>query len=128
MVQKLANIAEKAFQPCSYEQAFRFANGTVSHTLPEFCDHLRSVDVGTLEYHRGHFHFWIHDVLGDKTLATRIKMLGERRELRGEELRENLVGTLDERLTVLEAQTGQKRARSTKSKNARSVPVRRRSS
>lgn len=130
MVQKLATLAEKAFQPCAPERAFRFSNGAAAHTLAEFRDHLQGADLGTLQYHRNHYHHWIHDVLGDKTLATRVKMLGERRELHGDAYKEQIVDTVEERLAVLERELGPKRSRSAssgKAKTARDVPVRRRS-
>ncbi|HWG91606.1 MAG TPA: hypothetical protein VNZ52_12225 [Candidatus Thermoplasmatota archaeon] len=129
MPQRLAAIATRALARTSHEQAFHFANGTVSYSLAEFATHLRTVDAGTVQYHRGHFHYWVDGVLGDKTLATRLRMLGERPDLAGETLREAFANAVDTRLETLERETGAlktHRSETHRGKGPRNVPVRRR--
>ncbi|KYK26624.1 hypothetical protein AYK26_07305 [Euryarchaeota archaeon SM23-78] len=57
--------------------AFWFANGTIARNIYELVSAMESCDKNVFEYHvnleKNDFYNWILNVLGDKTLARRVK-------------------------------------------------------
>jgi hypothetical protein len=74
--------------------------------LSELIDRLRRLDLDALAYHfrRGDFDRWIRDVLHDETLARWVDRL-QATDLAGEELRQVLLDTLEQRRRMLERLT-----------------------
>lgn len=75
--------------------------GKVALSLADFVEHLRAVDIRSVNFHfeRQDFEKWIRDVLGDIELSRRIDRI--RKELRGEMLRNEIVRIVKERLEEL---------------------------
>ena len=75
--------------------------GVQAHSLLEFLEAVRKVEVGSLEFHlqRGDFERWIREVLGLAFLSSRISSL-RKEGVKGEELRKRLVGVLEEWLRI----------------------------
>ena len=97
-------IALKALSPVPEDMEFRFYmgigeyTGLSTKTLKDFCELLKKVDVGSLEFHvsRGDFENWITVVFGDTKLANEIKRIRESK-LGGEILRNEILCTTEAR-------------------------------
>ena len=78
----------------SKEKAFYFFTsignytGEKAHSLEEFLEKIKEVDIKSLEFHlyRGDFERWIREVLGIKELAEKMDEI-QKLNLRGETLR-----------------------------------------
>jgi len=77
------------------------STGEVAISLVDFVEKLRSVDIGSIDFHfkRRDFEKWIRDILGDAELSTRIRRL--RKETHGEALRNEIIKIVKERLEEL---------------------------
>jgi len=73
------------------------------HSLYEFREALKAVDVGSVEFHakRGDFERWIRQVVGDKTLANKLAK-ASKEKLSGEKLRRRVFAVVDARIKQLE--------------------------
>jgi hypothetical protein len=75
--------------------------GIYAQSLEEFYRQIKQVCSDSLSFHlyRGDFENWIRDVLGDNELAEEVGNLKELK-LNGEELRRDLIKTIDSRYGV----------------------------
>lgn len=89
---------QHAFDPCPEDRAFRFSNGARARSLDEFRHVVTSAPADVLLHHRGHFHYWVRDVLQEPQLADKLKQEGERAR-DGESLRRTLDPLLERALT-----------------------------
>lgn len=92
----------RALEPCPEPQAFRFRDGHVARDLPSFRDHLRTIDVSTVEFHRNHFHYWLRDVLEEDVLAKEANSLGADPRVSAETLRRDLLNATENRIVELQ--------------------------
>jgi len=89
------------------EKSFQFYGGVekplgiYAQSLEEFYRQIKQVYSDSLDFHlyRGDFENWIRDVLGDSELADEVGNLKELK-LNGEELRRDLIKTIDSRYGV----------------------------
>jgi hypothetical protein len=73
----------KFLEPVSYEESFRFLDGTARPTgeiaisLSDFCSKIRTVSSESLLFHlkRNDFQEWIGEVIGDDELARRLNRI-----------------------------------------------------
>ncbi len=72
-----------------------------ANSLEDFADKLDGVDSISISFHypRGDFQAWIKDVIGDNTLADRMCFI--RRDISGEELRQELKKIISKRIKEL---------------------------
>jgi hypothetical protein len=93
--------AKKVDRPFSFYSGLGRPLGVQAHSLLEFLEAVKRVEVSSLEFHteRGDFERWIKEVLGLAFLSSRISSL-RKEGVRGEELREKLVEALEEWLKV----------------------------
>jgi hypothetical protein len=65
----------------------------------DFAEKLDEVDVAAIEFHypRGDFQFWITKILGDEELGNRMCFID--RDIRGQELRQEISKLVRERLS-----------------------------
>lgn len=77
--------------------------GLSAKTLNDFCDHLKEVDVGALEFHvsRGDFENWITSVFDDTKLANELTRIRESK-LGGESLRNEILDAAEARYRKFE--------------------------
>jgi hypothetical protein len=103
----LKNVASNILRSVPPQNAFYFyraigaPTGAAARNLPDFLGILNTIDLASLQFHlgRGDFENWLK-MLGDDTLAKQIAALKERK-LRGEDLRVQLVDTVQARLDSL---------------------------
>lgn len=103
-------IAKRMLQPFPIEKGFtffyEFARPTqlTVHSLEEFHNALKVVDLQSLEFHmeRGDFERWIRQVMGDDVLADGLKSVSDER-LRGKPLRAKILGMVHRRIKDLKA-------------------------
>jgi hypothetical protein len=86
-----------AFDPCPDQVAFRFQHGAQARSLDEFRRVLSNAPADVVQFHRGHYHLWVRDILQDAQLADRLKQEGERSR-DGETLRRSLDTVLERAL------------------------------
>jgi len=93
--------AKRVDHPFSFYSGLDRPLGVQAHSLLEFLEAVRKVEVGSLEFHleRGDFERWIREVLGLAFLSSRISSL-RKEGVKGEELRKRLVGVLEEWLRI----------------------------
>ena len=93
--------AKRVDRPFSFYSGLDRPLGVQAHSLLEFLEAVKRVEVGSLEFHteRGDFERWIREVLGLAFLSSRISSL-RKEGVRGERLREKLVEALEEWLKV----------------------------
>jgi Family of unknown function (DUF5752) len=104
----LKNVASNLLRSVPPQNAFYFyraigaPTGAAARNLPDFLGILNTIDLTSLQFHlgRGDFENWLK-MLGDDTLAKQIATLKERK-LRGEDLRVQLVDTVQARLDSLQ--------------------------
>jgi uncharacterized protein DUF5752 len=104
----LKNVASNLLRSVPPQNAFYFyraigaPTGAAARNLPDFLGILSTIDLTSLQFHlgRGDFENWLK-MLGDDTLAKQIATLKERK-LRGEDLRVQLVDTVQARLDSLQ--------------------------
>jgi Family of unknown function (DUF5752) len=104
----LKNVASNILRSVPPRNAFYFyraigaPTGAAARNLPDFLGILNTIDLTSLQFHlgRGDFENWLK-MLGDDTLAKQIATLKERK-LRGEDLRVQLVDTVQARLDSLQ--------------------------
>ncbi len=104
----LKNVASNILRSVPPQNAFYFyramgaPTGAAARNLPDFLGILNTIDLTSLQFHlgRGDFENWLK-MLGDDTLAKQIATLKERK-LRGEDLRVQLVDTVQARLESLQ--------------------------
>jgi hypothetical protein len=104
----LKNVASNVLRSVPPQNAFCFyraigaPTGAAARNLPDFLGILNTIDLTSLQFHlgRGDFENWLK-MLGDDTLAKQIATLKERK-LRGEDLRVQLVDTVQARLISLQ--------------------------
>jgi uncharacterized protein DUF5752 len=104
----LKNVASNILRSVPPQNAFYFyraigaPTGAAARNLPDFLGILNTIDLTSLQFHlgRGDFENWLK-MLGDDTLAKQIATLKERK-LRGEDLRVQLVDTVQARLISLQ--------------------------
>ncbi len=91
-----------------YEHGFHFNvekkyTGVTAKSLVDFASLLESIDVASILYHypRGDFQKWIEDTLGDKELADQMCFI--KREISGEQLRNQLLKLVQKRIRELKA-------------------------
>jgi len=79
-------------------------SGKSAHSLEEFLDIIKNIDIKSLEYHlyRGDFEKWSFSALSDDALTVRIRRLREKK-LRGEILRDYLHNIFSTRLEELKS-------------------------
>jgi hypothetical protein len=107
----LKNVASNLLRSVPPQNAFYFyraigaPTGAAARNLPDFLGILNTIDLTSLQFHlgRGDFENWLK-MLGDDTLAKQIATLKERK-LRGEDLRVQLVDTVQARLSSLQKTT-----------------------
>jgi hypothetical protein len=107
----LKNVASNLLRSVPPQNAFYFyraigaPTGAAARNLPDFLGILNTIDLTSLQFHldRGDFVNWLK-MLGDDTLAKQIATLKERK-LRGENLRVQLVDTVQARLSSLQKTT-----------------------
>jgi len=100
-------FAEKVLRETLPEKAFHFYSGIgqptgiSSNNLVDFCDTIRTIDVGSVVFHvaRGDFELWVH-FLGDIELSKKLRLIREA-ELTGETLRDRLYKALRSRCDEL---------------------------
>ena len=101
-------LAERILSPVSHERAFFFYEqvgrplDAVAHSLKEFGEKLKTVDVGSIQFHleRGDFEKWVY-MLGDAELAKSLVKL-KKTALAGEKLRTEIVRVVQTRLKQLQ--------------------------
>jgi uncharacterized protein DUF5752 len=104
----LKNVASNILRNVPPQNAFYFyraigaPTGAAARNLPDFLGIVNTIDLTSLQFHlgRGDFENWLK-MLGDDTLAKQIATLKERK-LRGEDLRVQLVDTVQARLDSLQ--------------------------
>jgi len=83
---------------------YEFARPTqlTVHSLEEFHSALKTVDVKSVEFHteRGDFERWIRHVVGDDTLADRLRAIANQK-LSGEPLRKKTTNVVEQRIKEL---------------------------
>jgi Family of unknown function (DUF5752) len=107
----LKNVASNLLRSVPPQNAFYFyraigaPTGAAARNLPDFLGILNTIDLTSLQFHlgRGDFENWLK-MLGDDTLAKQIATLKERKP-RGENLRVQLVDTVQARLSSLQKTT-----------------------
>ncbi len=82
---------------CPPGQEFRFVNGQAARSLEEFHGILRDIPTQIVDYHRGHFGYWLHDIIADPELAERVSALANSRA-DGERFRGMVRDLVSERL------------------------------
>jgi hypothetical protein len=93
----------------SYE--FPLSSGLIVHSLQEFYDQLKTINVRAIEFHmeQGDFERWISQVVGDDKLACEINRFSSlKRKSSGEKLRKILLNILEKRLIKLKKITAPK--------------------
>jgi len=101
------SLARRVLSKTPPEKAFHFYAGigqplgVSSDNLTDFCDKIRWVDIGSVEFHsaRGDFELWVHS-LGDVELAKRLRLIREE-NLTGQTLQERLCRVLESRCDEL---------------------------
>lgn len=104
----LKNVASNILRSVPPQNAFYFyrafgaPTGAAARNLPDFLGILNTIDLTSLQFHlgRGDFENWLK-MLGDETLAKQIASL-KGRNLRGEDLRAQLVDVIKARLDSLQ--------------------------
>jgi alpha-amylase len=86
--------------------SYEFARPTdlTVRSLEEFNSALKVVDITSIEFHteRGDFERWIRQVVGDNTLADRLKEIAPQKS-KGEILRKRIIAVVEQRLKELKA-------------------------
>lgn len=84
-----------------FYRCFNDPTWIVATSLEEFMLRLRSIEICSVEFHFQHQDFmkWIGEVIGDNVLSKEIGCIN--RESHGEELREQLIRLVNERLEEL---------------------------
>lgn len=101
-------IARRILRSYTVEKGFTFSyefarpTDLTVHSLDEFFSALKTVDASSLEFHneRGDFERWIRHVIGDSTLADRLKETANQR-LNGETLRKKTLNVVEQRIKEL---------------------------
>jgi len=101
-------IARRILRSYTVEKGFTFSyefarpTDLTVHSLDEFFSALKAVDASSLEFHneRGDFERWIRHVIGDSTLADRLKETANQR-LNGEILRKKTLNVVEQRIKEL---------------------------
>ncbi len=91
-----------------FEHGFHFTakngvyTGITATSLMDFASKLETIDVNSILFHypRGDFQKWIEDTLGEKELANRMCFV--KTDLSGEQLREQLLKIVRQRINELE--------------------------
>lgn len=104
----LRNVASNILRSVPPQNAFYFyraigaPTGAAARNLPDFLGILSTIDLTSLQFHlgRGDFENWLK-MLGDDTLAKQFATL-KNKKLRGEDLRVELVDTVQARLANLQ--------------------------
>src|SRR5438093_6534014 len=104
----LRNVASNVLRSVPPQNAFYFyraigaPTGAAARNLPDFLGIVSTIDLTSLQFHlgRGDFENWVK-MLGDNTLARQLAGLKEK-QLRGEQLRSELVDAVKARLTTLQ--------------------------
>ncbi|TMI35803.1 hypothetical protein E6H25_04535 [Candidatus Bathyarchaeota archaeon] len=104
----LKNAASNLLRSVPPQNAFYFyramgaPTGAAARNLPDFLGIINTIDITSLQFHlgRGDFENWVK-MLGDNTLAKQLAGLKEK-QLRGEQLRSELVDAVKARLTTLQ--------------------------
>lgn len=99
--------ASKILRTVPYENSFQFCTNVGVYTnvaaasLMDFAEKLNVVDVVSVEFHypRGDFQFWITKTLGDEVLGNRMCLI--KRDVHWEQLREELLRLVTERISEL---------------------------
>ena len=97
----------KILRTVPYENSFQFCTNVGVYTnvaaasLMDFAEKLNVVDVVSVEFHypRGDFQFWITKTLGDEVLGNRMCLI--KRDVHWEQLREELLRLVTERISEL---------------------------
>ena len=97
----------KILRTVPYENSFQFCTNVGVYTnvaaasLLDFAEKLNVVDVVSVEFHypRGDFQFWITKTLGDEVLGNRMCLI--KRDVHWEQLREELLRLVTERINEL---------------------------
>ena len=101
-------LADRILAPVSHERAFFFYTevgrplDAVAHSLKEFGEKLKTVDMKSLQFHleRGDFEKWVY-MLGDAELAKSLVKL-KKANYAGEKLRAELVRVVQTRVKQLQ--------------------------
>ena len=101
-------IARRILRSYTVEKGFTFSyefarpTDLTVHSLDEFFSALKTVDASSLEFHneRGDFERWIRHVIGDSTLADRLKETANQR-LNSETLRKKTLNVVEQRIKEL---------------------------
>jgi hypothetical protein len=101
-------LAERILSPVNHERAFYFYSGVgrpldaVAHSLKEFGEKLKTVDVRSLQFHleRGDFEKWVY-MLGDAELVKSLVKL-KKSAFVGEKLRAEFVRIVQTRVRQLQ--------------------------
>jgi DNA-binding PadR family transcriptional regulator len=101
------NQASQILNPIPPERAFHFHKevgqyaGTSANSLQDFCDKIQKIDTKTIEFHmpRKDFENWVRH-LGDDELARRLALIREQ-GLKGEQLRQKIYETTENRCEEL---------------------------
>src|SRR2546429_6981072 len=109
----LKNAASNLLRSVPPQNAFYFyramgaPTGAAARNLPDFLGIINTIDITSLQFHlgRGDFENWVK-MLGDNTLAKQLASLKEK-QLRGEQLRSELVDAVKARLNTLQKTTPQ---------------------
>jgi hypothetical protein len=99
--------SQKVLRVVPFEKGFHFTKADGTYTgitavsLTEFEAKLHTIDAGSIEFHfrRQDFQKWLKDVLGDEELSARVAQT--KTNLMGEQLRNELVKTVQKRLSEL---------------------------
>ncbi len=97
----------KILNTVPYDQGFCFCiagnyTGVTATSLVEFAEKLKTIDLNSIKFHlqRNDFQKWIKEVLCDDELAEKINQI-KTEQLSGENLREELLQTINSRITHL---------------------------
>lgn len=101
MAKNLQTVARRALTPCAGSDAFRFADGTACRELADLRHALASKSPALVTHHRHDYSAWIETVLGDPALSRKVARIGAKKNVAGEDLRRELLVTLDERIGKL---------------------------
>lgn len=101
MAKNLQTVARRALTPCAGSDAFQFADGSTSRDLAELRHAIASKSPYLVAHHRGQYHAWVEQVLGDPALARKLERLAARKGIGGETYQAELLATLDERIGKL---------------------------
>jgi alpha-amylase len=101
-------IARRILRSYTIEKGFTFSyefarpTDLTVHSLDEFFSALKAVDASSLEFHneRGDFERWIRHVVGDSTLADKLREIANQR-LNGEVLRKKTLNVVEQRTKEL---------------------------